>query len=563
MVNRFNGLAPPPEPGAQCAVEPMAVATSTQLFGDITNLVALETKPTPSDEQLFSRYAAVFGDDTLSRADFPEEIRPMEGLSADALKAYGYLPLGVEGTALRVAVAPPVNLNVLEALRQFSNLPLKLLLANRDDVLFHIERIYTEDAGLYSAYAEESGLTADAEEDMESIRTQAEDAPVVRLAQAIIAGAADARASDIHLEIYKEQFKVRYRIDGVLHDIESPPRSMFMPVISHIKLRAKMNIAERRLPQDGRIQMRLNNRDIDMRVSTLPTVHGESMVIRLLDQGSMRIGLDMLGMDPAMRASFERYITEPHGMILVTGPTGSGKTTTLYAALQMINTPEQKIITVEDPVEYQIEGINQLAVKPQIELTFASALRSIVRQDPDVIMIGEVRDRETAEIAIQSALTGHLVFSTLHTNDAFGAAHRLMDMGIESYLIASSVLMVLAQRLVRVICPHCKTEITPSELDRLFLESEGVSVGPELRIYKGAGCNHCTHTGYAGRVGIYELLTLNSAVKEAILKKLPAEQIRRVAMAEGGATMRHDGINKVLAGVTTIEELARVTRQDS
>ena len=487
----------------------------------------------------------------------------MEGLSAESLKAYGYLPLGVDGTALRVAVAPPVDMNVLEALRQFSNLPLKLLLANREDVLFHIERIYTEDASLYSAYVEESGLGNDAEEDMESIRTQAEDAPVVRLAQAIITGAADARASDIHLEIYREQFKVRYRIDGVLHDIESPPRAMFMPVISHIKLRAKMNIAERRLPQDGRIQMRLNNRDIDMRVSTLPTVHGESMVIRLLDQGSMRIGLDMLGMDPTLRTSFERYITEPHGMILVTGPTGSGKTTTLYAALQMINTPEQKIITVEDPVEYQIEGINQLAVKPQIDLTFASALRSIVRQDPDVIMIGEIRDRETAEIAIQSALTGHLVFSTLHTNDSFGAAHRLMDMGIESYLIASSVLMVLAQRLVRVICPHCKTAMEPSELDRLFLASEGVQLAPGQQIYKGAGCNHCTHTGYAGRVGIYELLTMNSAVKEAILKKLPAEQLRRVALAEGGSTMRHDGISKVLTGVTTIEELARVTRQES
>ena len=365
----------------------------------------------------------------------------------------------------------------------------------------------------------------------------------------------------MHFEVSQNSARIRFRIDGVLVDVESPPKKLYLPTISHLKLRSKMNIAERRLPQDGRMKIDIGGRQVDMRVSTVPTVHGESMVIRLLDQGPGLMGLDTLGFDKSLLVIFEEAINQPHGMILVTGPTGSGKTSTLYAALGKVNTPGNKIITVEDPVEYQIEGVNQIQVKAQIDLTFASALRSIVRQDPDIIMVGEIRDHETAEISIQSALTGHLVFSTLHTNDSFGAPHRLMEMGVESYLIASSVVLIVAQRLVRLICPHCKVETPVTQADILFLQEEGFDTAGVSHLCHGTGCTHCSHTGFMGRTGIYELLPLTPAIKEAIIKKLPAEGVRRCAVSEGVQTMRSDGVKKVLAGLTTLEELARVTRQ--
>ena len=508
----------------------------------------------------------MLGAQILDAGGFPEDIVPLDGVSPTFLKEYAFLPLGLDGNSLKVAAAVPVQTHILDALRQFSNFPVKLFLARRADILAQIERIYESSPGseLARELYGEADVLGDSvgEDELESLRVLAEDAPVVRLVQQVIANAVDARASDIHLEIYENVFKVRYRIDGVLHDVESPPRRMFLPAVSHLKLRARMNIAERRLPQDGRIKMALHGREIDMRVSTVPTMHGESMVIRILDQGATVLDLELLGFEPDTLAAFRKNIIQPHGMILVTGPTGSGKTTTLYGALTQINTPELKIITVEDPVEYQIEGVNQMQVKSQIGLTFASSLRSIVRQDPDVIMVGEIRDRETAEIAIQSALTGHLVFSTLHTNDSFSAPHRLLDMGVESYLIASSVLMILAQRLVRVICPHCKRETAPSEMDLLFLQQEGIALEAGAHLYKGAGCTHCANTGYIGRAGIYELLPLTGKIREAILKKATAEAIRNAALEEGVRPMRADGLKKVMAGVTTLDELARVTRQE-
>ena len=488
-----------------------------------------------------------------------QDVSPIEGLSPIFLRANAFLPLAATPEGIQVAAAAPVGLAALDALRQFFDIPVHLSLAPRQWIQSGLEQVYRSDT--FDAGSQNDSNDAP-DDDLETLKALAEDAPVVRLVQSLLVRAVESRASDLHLEISQQGFRVRYRIDGVLFDAESPPKRMYMPAISHLKLRAKMNIAERRLPQDGRMKMEVAGRQVDMRVSTVPTVYGESMVIRLLDQGPGLMSLESLGLDEVTLAELEAAVIQPHGMILVTGPTGSGKTSTLYAALARVNLPENKIITVEDPVEYQIDGINQIQVKPQIELTFASALRSIVRQDPDVIMVGEIRDQETAEISIQSALTGHLVLSTLHTNDSFGAPHRLMDMGVESYLIASSVVLIVAQRLVRVICPNCKESHQPSEADLLFLAEEGVATNEVSQLFHGRGCHHCSQTGYIGRTGIYELLPMTTAIKEAIIKKRPAEDVRRKAIEEGVRTMRTDGIRKVLAGVTTLEELARVTRQE-
>lgn len=500
--------------------------------------------------------------DTAALQSVP--ILPVAGLSPEFLRANGLLPLSVDAAAVQVVSAVPVRMAALDALKQFFTAPVVLSLAPKAWIATQLAQVYnpeSSDAHAFTqAEVDSSGDSPD--DDLETLKALAEDAPVVRLVQALLLRAVERRASDLHLEISQQQFRVRYRVDGVLCESEPPPRRMYTPAISHLKLRAKMNIAERRLPQDGRMKMEVAGRQVDMRVSTVPTVYGESMVIRLLDQGPGLMGLESLGLDDETLQALEQAIAQPHGMILVTGPTGSGKTSTLYAALGCVNVPENKIITVEDPVEYQIDGINQIQVKAQIGLTFASALRSIVRQDPDIIMVGEIRDQETAEISIQSALTGHLVFSTLHTNDSFGAAHRLMDMGVESYLIASSVVLIVAQRLVRMICPHCKEATPPTEADLLFLAEEGVSADQVPQLFHGRGCSHCGQSGYTGRTGIYELLPMSTAIKEAIIKKLSAEGVRKKAQEQGVRTMRADGIRKVLAGITTLEELARVTRQE-
>jgi general secretion pathway protein E len=487
----------------------------------------------------------------------------VQGVSLRFLRDQRLLPLGLDGETLRVATALPPVWSALESLKQFAGQrDLNLVAAEVAVIELGLERMSQSD--LPSAMPIDHGEAGNAadEEDLETLRHQAEDAPVVRLAHYLIQTAVERGASDIHLEIYQDAFKVRYRMDGVLHDMESPPRRMFLPTISHLKLRARMNIAERRLPQDGRIKMAVKQHDIDMRVSTLPTVYGESMVIRILDKHESTLSLERLGFDADALTHFRRAIRQPHGMILVTGPTGSGKTTTLYAALSEINQPDVKIITVEDPVEYQMHGINQVQVKPQIDLTFANALRAIVRQDPDIIMIGEIRDGETADIAIQSALTGHLVLSTVHTNDSFSAPHRLQDMGAESYLIASSLIAVLAQRLVRLTCVHCREARPVTEADRTFLRAEGYDPTGVTQLWHGRGCAHCGHTGYSGRQSIYEIMPVTEAIKGAILRKAPSSEIRAIAMTEGVRTMRQSGILKALSGETTLEELGRVTRED-
>lgn len=508
-------------------------------------------------------YGVSFGFPVLETKEVVlESIQAVNGLTPAFLLENAMLPMAEGENGYCVAASLPLNMAAIDALEQFIVAPIEVKLAPRAWILDQLKRVYYAEAVQQDPFADGVQQEELQDDDLETLKALAGDAPVVRLVQSILLRAIERRASDIHFEVSKQKFRVRFRIDGVLFDVDTPPKRLYLPTISHLKLRSKMNIAERRLPQDGRMRIDVASRQVDMRVSTVPTVHGESMVIRLLDQGPGLMSLDSLGFDPRLLAVFEAAITQPHGMILVTGPTGSGKTSTLYAALGKVNRSENKIITVEDPVEYQVEGINQIQIKPQIDLTFASALRSIVRQDPDIIMVGEIRDHETAEISIQSALTGHLVFSTLHTNDSFGAPHRLMEMGVESYLIASSVVLIIAQRLVRIICPHCKESVKPNEADLLFLSEEGVDPSEVENLFHGTGCHHCGHSGYIGRTGIYELLPMTPAIKEAVIKKLSAEGVRRCAALEGVQTMRADGIRKVLAGVTTLEELARVTRQD-
>jgi general secretion pathway protein E len=385
------------------------------------------------------------------------------------------------------------------------------------------------------------------------------DAPIIKLVNLLLSGAAKDRASDIHIEPYQAVVKVRYRIDGVLYDILSLPRKIHSPLVSRVKVMAKLNIAEKRLPQDGRIEIKVADRSVDIRVSTLPTAFGERVVLRLLDKTSSILLLSDLGMDSRKVGIFNRLIKSPYGIILVTGPTGSGKTTTLYAALSSINSTEVNIITIEDPIEYQIEGIGQIQVNPKIDLTFAQGLRSIVRQDPDVILVGEIRDRETAEIAIQSSLTGHLVFSTLHTNDAASAVTRLTDMGIEPFLVTSSVIAIVAQRLVRVLCPKCKESYTPDDesLTNLGIDKKRME---KRFLYRRKGCSSCMNTGYRGRTAIFEILILDDPLKRLILKTSDSNQIADEAMKRGMTNLLADGARKVLEGTTTTEEVLRVTR---
>ncbi|MGD9082873.1 MAG: type II secretion system ATPase GspE [Desulfobacterales bacterium] len=440
----------------------------------------------------------------------------------------------------------------------------KLVLSPKDAILFAINISYD----LNRDSAEQ--LVQDMEEDSSAIISEIEekadllddisDAPIIKLANHIISQSVKARASDIHMEPYQDSFKVRYRVDGILYDLLSPPKWVQPALISRIKVMAKMNIAEKRLPQDGRLDVKIGNQEIDVRISTIPTSFGERVVLRLLDKSASLISLSDLGLASDKLDLIENLVRSPNGIILVTGPTGSGKTTTLYAILSSINIPDINIITIEDPVEYQIKGISQIQVNPKINLTFASGLRSIVRQDPDVILVGEVRDRETAEIAVQSALTGHLVFSTLHTNDSASAITRLVDIGVEPFLISSSVLAVVAQRLIRVLCRDCKQPYTP---DQTALERIGITADQfqESTVYKAEGCENCFHTGYKGRTGIFEIMLLDSSLKSLILTTYDSSQIKNAALNLNMVSLRQDGIQKVLRGISTIEEVIRVTQQ--
>ena len=397
-------------------------------------------------------------------------------------------------------------------------------------------------------------------QDAPDLLEDASEAPIIKLVNHIISRSVKAGASDIHIEAYQDQLKVRYRIDGILYDMLSPPRWIHASLISRIKVMARLNIAERRLPQDGRIEIKIGNQEIDVRVSTLPTTFGERVVLRLLNKSKSLIGFSELGLCDQRLEQLQELIASPNGIILVTGPTGSGKTTTLYAVLQSIRTPQINIITIEDPVEYQIAGISQIQVNPKIDLTFARGLRSIVRQDPDVILVGEIRDRETADIAVQSALTGHLVFSTLHTNDSAGAMTRLVDIGVEPFLISSAVLAVIAQRLVRQLCPQCRQSYRPAPEAMRQLDIDPARLDGQV-FYRPIGCPQCFQTGYKGRIAIFEILEMTAAMKSLLLKTFDANQIKAQALADGLITLRRDGIAKVLDGVTALAEVLRVTQR--
>ncbi len=396
----------------------------------------------------------------------------------------------------------------------------------------------------------------------EDLLNVANQAPIVKLVNTIFFQAVGHRASDIHIEPYEREVKVRYRIDGVLHDAMTPPMPYVAPLISRLKIMANLNIAEHRLPQDGQSRIRIGQKEMDIRVSIVPISGGERVVLRLLDKGDHSLGLEQIGFTPKIEKWFRKLIHLPHGIILLTGPTGSGKTTTLYAAINELNSHERNILTVEDPIEYQLPGVGQMQVKPKINLTFANCLRHILRQDPDVIMIGEIRDRETADIAIQASLTGHLVLSTLHTNNAASAPTRLIDMGIEPYLIASSLNAVMAQRLLRVICPDCKVLCKPED-DISHLWPNQAATSLHAQFYQGAGCPRCLHTGYLGRTGIFELLMIDDEMKELITRRTGSHLIEQQAVQKGMIALREDGLYKVLAGVTTVEEVLRVTQDNS
>jgi general secretion pathway protein E len=478
----------------------------------------------------------------------PPALPETDGLSTDFMREFHFLPIGFKGSTLRIAMADPLDFETINAVSLYTTLSVVPELASEQEILDAIDRYYGERE---ERAGEGEFGSADGGEDLEQLRDMASEAPVIRLVNATIAQAIEKRASDIHIEPFEKEFRIRFRIDGVLFNQDPPPREMKAAIVSRLKLMARLNIAERRLPQDGRIKIKILGREVDLRVSTLPTLYGESVVMRLLDRSAGDFyDLRKLGFDDHMLGRMEHYTSMPHGIFLVTGPTGSGKSTTLYSALKRINTAERKIITIEDPVEYQMDGINQIHVNTQIGLTFASGLRHIVRQDPDVIMVGEIRDRETADVAIRAALTGHFVFSTLHTNDAPSAITRLTDMGVENYLITSSLVSVLAQRLVRKICRQC-----------IVSAGRGYSpFGVEVETFRGAGCAECNGTGYRGRVGIFELMELNEELRRLIMANADATQLTMTAKKNGMRQLREDGWEKIATGITTPEEVLRVTQ---
>jgi general secretion pathway protein E len=498
----------------------------------------------------------------IFNGEYPAVPIEAERLSFRFLRAFLVIPVHLENSLLTLVMADPLDSETQNAIRLRTGFTLQVFIASEADIQMQLDRLYGgEEENSSEKLIETLGDGAD-DENIEHLRDLASEAPVIRLVNLIISRAIEARASDIHIEPFEKDLRLRYRVDGVLQNMDPPPNSLRAAIISRIKLMAKLNIAERRLPQDGRIKLKVLGKEIDLRVSTLPTMYGESVVMRILDRSnSSLIDLRRLGFPDDLYEKICQMTSKPHGIFLVTGPTGSGKSTTLYSALKRINSSVRKIITIEDPIEYQMDGINQIHVNPQIGLTFAAGLRHIVRQDPDVIMIGEIRDLETADIAIRSALTGHLVFSTLHTNDAPSAVTRLVDMGVEDYLLASSLIGILAQRLVRVNCKECKA---PEKVPTAMLREASFDVtglGETIDLQKGAGCRHCDYTGYESRIGIFELLDIDDAMRHLIVTTADATVLKAEAVRSGMRTLKLDGWSKVLAGTTTPDEVLRVTQE--
>jgi general secretion pathway protein E len=511
-----------------------------------------------SEDVVYKGLSAQFNMPLLEMKDFPEDIA-LEKISFSFLEKNLILPIELKDNTLKIAIGDPVNTDAVESLKTSFGYDISVSLAKKSEILQHLQLIHGSRSAVMQRLIEDVTEDDITQEDLTGeishLRDLAQEKGIIQLVNLIIENAVKDRASDIHIEPSEVSVKARYRIDGLLYEKEVLPARMYSAVSSRIKLLSQMNIAERRLPQDGRIKMSFAGKDIDIRVSTIPTIYGESIVMRLLDKDVSFITLKELGFDRVILDIYEDVIKKPYGMLLITGPTGSGKSTTLYASLDKINSPEKKIITIEEPVEYLMSGINQIQVRPRIGLTFASGLRHIVRQDPDIIMVGEIRDMETASISIHAALTGHLLFSTLHTNDAPGAITRLMDMGVENYLVSSTLICVMAQRLVRRLCNHCKAKQTVTE--KVLKFNSDIS-----ELWVGRGCEYCSGTGYRGRIGIFEVLPVNDAIRELIMKRATANEIKEKAIALGMRTLREDGIEKVKNGITTIDEVLRVTQAE-
>ena len=503
----------------------------------------------------------------LAKVRIPEEV--MNVVPKDMAKSYKLVPVARLGNKLFVAMADPMNVLALDDLRTRTKLEIVPMIATERSVNESLSGVHSASGAIdevmkkAAADAEETDVQVEGKQrediDLDRLAASSEDGPVIKIVNLILVQALKDRASDIHIEPGEKSVRLRYRLDGNLVEASGPPKSLQLAIASRIKILAGLNIAERRVPQDGRFRIRVSGKEVDLRISFLPTVYGEKIVIRILDKGALTGSIDGLGMDETTLVGFRKAIDAPHGLILVTGPTGSGKTTTLYSVLSELNKPEYNIVTVEDPVEYQLPGINQVAVKAEVGLDFASALRSILRQDPDIVMIGEIRDNETADIAVKAALTGHQVLSTLHTNDASGAITRLDDMGIEPFLIASSVLLTCAQRLVRRICPNCREEYLPEPeiFGKLNME-----VPEGALFYHGSGCERCKQRGYLGRAAILEVLPVSEAIRRLIIKRASSAALKNQALVEGMKTLRLAGIDKAHEGVTTLEEVWRLTAED-
>jgi general secretion pathway protein E len=515
------------------------------------------------EQDLLNALSYQLGIRFLPFSEFPKVVPEDSYPTVKFMKQYKLVPVGSDEKTMKIAMSDPLDKYALDALRTFSGKSLELYISSEKDITEAIDQYFGSNVqmttlmeGMREEELDSSGI--ELQEDVHHLRDMAFEAPIVKLVNMLITRAVEGRASDIHIEPFEDNVKVRYRIDGSLNELEPLPKRIQAAVISRIKIMSRLNIAERRLPQDGRIKLRVSGRDIDLRISSMPTIYGESIVMRILDRSTALTVLEHLGFPENTLEKYKKLIATPYGMLLVTGPTGSGKTTTLYASLSQINSPDKKIITIEDPIEYQIEGINQIQVKPKIGLNFANGLRHIVRQDPDIIMVGEIRDIETADIAIQSALTGHLVFSTLHTNDAPGAVTRLLDMGIENFLVSSSLIGVLAQRLVRVICPYCKELFVPQQE---VIDNVNPNVA-DIKTYHGKGCDQCRDSGYLGRTGIFELMLISEEIRQLVLEKASANVISQKAISQGMRVLRDCGWQKVHEGVTTIEEVLRVTQEE-
>jgi len=523
-----------------------------------------------SQMDILKTLSAQFGMETinLEAHEIPQEV--LDAVPAEVAHRYKVVPTFKHDNTVTVALSDPLDVETLDSLRYVLKCNVEGVVAPKKEIEAALQRYYPQaQEGTVESMLEEitEGTVAVPTATMqdiigEDVEVSESDAPIIKLVSLVILEAFRNRASDIHLEPMARKFRLRYRIDGILHEVESPPKRLQGAILSRLKIMANMSIAEKRLPQDGRIQINVMGRDLDLRVSSIPSNHGESIVMRILDKEGLMLGLPQLGFMSDDQQTFERLIGLSDGIILVTGPTGSGKTTTLYACLNQINKPDRKIITVEDPVEYQLSGINQVHVRTDIGLTFAAALRSILRQAPNIIMIGEIRDLETAEIAVNASLTGHLVFSTLHTNDAPSAVTRLIDIGMKPFLVASSTRAIMAQRLVRKICNSCKEKYraTDAELNALGMYAEQIR---EADLFRGKGCNECNNTGYRGRLGIFEIFLIDDEVRHMIFEQVSSAQLRKKARELGMRTLREDGLRKLVSGQTTVQEVLRVTMGDS